>query len=270
MAGPAPRVEGLLRRDARARPPARAPGRFAGRRRAQSPPGGDEKSVSQGVSQRLAHPCRAVRSVAHPRFPPARGPVSHPFPPRWETSKPGLTCDDASRFPRFPPVQRLGTCACVHAGTHRGASRPDPTARQAGHGHEGAGRCSALVSQHGALANLHEREVLPARFVAPSNVTAAVRTDAGVRYGLPMEREPKRRGGGWNGGGKPARGPRRQLTVRVPVQHAEIYERRAAEEGLELGGYLAAELARANGLPVPEWVHPQHASGAEEPLAIAG
>lgn len=128
----------------------------------------------------------------------------------------------------------------------------------------------AVVSQRGALANLHEREELTTYLLVTDSTEPAVRADAGVRYGLAMEREPKRRGGGWRGGGAPARGPRRQLTVRVPVQHAEIYERRAAEEGLELGGYLAAELARANGLPVPEWVHPQQAPDAEEPLAIAG
>ena len=91
-----------------------------------------------------------------------------------------------------------------------------------------------------------------------------------MRYGLPMEREPKRRGGGWNGGGKPARGPRRQVTVRVPVQHYEVYERQAAEAGLEIGGYLVAQLARANGLPVPEWVYPEQDLAEGESLAIAG
>ena len=58
--------------------------------------------------------------------------------------------------------------------------------------------------------------------------------------------------------------------MRLPVQHYEVYERRAAEEGLELSDFLVVALARDSGLPVPEWVRPRRATAAGESLAIAG
>lgn len=56
----------------------------------------------------------------------------------------------------------------------------------------------------------------------------------------------------------------------MPVQHYEVYERRAAAAGLDLNDFLVAALAREGGLPVPEWVRPRRAPSVEEPLAIAG
>lgn len=56
----------------------------------------------------------------------------------------------------------------------------------------------------------------------------------------------------------------------MPVQHYEVYERRAAAAGLDLNDFLVAALARESGLPVPEWVRPRRAPSVEEPLAIAG
>lgn len=62
------------------------------------------------------------------------------------------------------------------------------------------------------------------------------------------EEAPRRRGGR-----KPV-ASRRSQTVRLPVDHYAVYEHAAKAEGLPMGDYIARELARLHGFPVPEYI----------------
>jgi hypothetical protein len=47
---------------------------------------------------------------------------------------------------------------------------------------------------------------------------------------------------------------RHQFTLRLPEEHYGLYEQAARQQGLSVGDYLAARLAEAHGLPVPDYV----------------
>ena len=53
------------------------------------------------------------------------------------------------------------------------------------------------------------------------------------------------------GPGRPPKGKRKQLTVKVPVEHAPVYELRARESGEPLTDYIAKVLAKAHELEMP-------------------
>lgn len=50
------------------------------------------------------------------------------------------------------------------------------------------------------------------------------------------------------------RGDRASLIVRTPVEQHEIYLAHANELGIPLGSWVALTLAKAEGLPVPEYI----------------
>ena len=73
-------------------------------------------------------------------------------------------------------------------------------------------------------------------------------------------------------GPKP-KGDRSAITVRVPSEHARVYEEAAREAGFQsLSDYLCAHLAQGHGLAQPEYLQrPTRASGQEPldlPLAV--
>ncbi len=52
------------------------------------------------------------------------------------------------------------------------------------------------------------------------------------------------------------RGDRSAITVRVPTEHARVYEQSARDAGYaSLSDYLGALLAREHRLPEPEYIH---------------
>lgn len=55
--------------------------------------------------------------------------------------------------------------------------------------------------------------------------------------------------------GRRPKGDRAQILARVPKNHRELYEQRAAEEGLPLGDYVALVMAQAHELKEPEYIH---------------
>jgi hypothetical protein len=55
----------------------------------------------------------------------------------------------------------------------------------------------------------------------------------------------------------PGKGPRRAITVRVPIPHKDRYDAEAAALGLDLGDYAALVMARAHELPDPPYLAKQ-------------
>ncbi|BAE45952.1 MULTISPECIES: hypothetical protein [Rhodococcus] len=54
--------------------------------------------------------------------------------------------------------------------------------------------------------------------------------------------------------GRPSKGARRCLSVRAPLNQAEVYERRADELGIDLGDYWVLVMARASNLDIPDYI----------------
>lgn len=54
--------------------------------------------------------------------------------------------------------------------------------------------------------------------------------------------------------GRKPRGPRKQFPIRVPSEQFMLYKRQAEAEGIPIGDYIVAALARAHQLPEPEYV----------------
>jgi hypothetical protein len=58
--------------------------------------------------------------------------------------------------------------------------------------------------------------------------------------------------------GRKSLGPRKANTVRVPIDHAEIYEAEARRRGMDYGQYVAWCMARIHGLKLPtDWIDAQ-------------
>lgn len=66
-------------------------------------------------------------------------------------------------------------------------------------------------------------------------------------------------------GPKPKGGhePRAQLTLRLPASQAATYKSAAARLGLPVGDYIAARMAQADGLPLPEYITDQLEPGCD-------
>ena len=54
--------------------------------------------------------------------------------------------------------------------------------------------------------------------------------------------------------GRPSKGARGCLSVRAPLNQAEVYERRADELGIDLGDYWVLVMARASNLDIPDYI----------------
>lgn len=54
--------------------------------------------------------------------------------------------------------------------------------------------------------------------------------------------------------GRPPKGDRRPVTVRLPAAHFERYDQAAREQGLTLNDYLTVVLANRHELPLPDYV----------------
>lgn len=52
----------------------------------------------------------------------------------------------------------------------------------------------------------------------------------------------------------PAKGPREQITFRVPAGYKPRFQAEADRRGLALGDYLAVIAAEAHGLDRPQWI----------------
>ena len=55
-------------------------------------------------------------------------------------------------------------------------------------------------------------------------------------------------------GGRRSVGARHAHTVRMPVDHFEVYDEAAEDAGLDVGDYLVMQLAHAHGLPTPGYI----------------
>lgn len=69
--------------------------------------------------------------------------------------------------------------------------------------------------------------------------------------------------------GRPPKGRRAQITLRVPIEHAEHYREEATREGLALMDYLARELAKAHELPEPAYLSRSRAQAELELDVVA-
>ena len=65
--------------------------------------------------------------------------------------------------------------------------------------------------------------------------------------------------------GPEPKGDRKQITVRMPRTQHGIYKEAAGRLGMDLGDYLALQLARAHGLPEPAYIN----RAKQEPLPMA-
>lgn len=54
--------------------------------------------------------------------------------------------------------------------------------------------------------------------------------------------------------GRPPKGDRKPVTVRLPAAHFERYDQAAREHGLTLNDYLTVVLAHGHELPIPDYV----------------
>lgn len=54
--------------------------------------------------------------------------------------------------------------------------------------------------------------------------------------------------------GRPPKGDRKPVTVRLPATHYEAYDQAARAHGLTLNDYLTVVLAHGHELPLPDYV----------------
>lgn len=199
--------------------------------------------------------------VFQPRFPP---PIPTRFPLGGESSNMGLTRVFDAKNGSIPPIPtRWGLkVMCVRARARartltvrrwgaEGWSRPTfcgSRCHKAGPGHGCTGHDRCDQSQGGGREGVW----------SPTRTAGALGcrdSESGICYEWHM--------------GKPGpipKGPRKQLSIRVPVDQMPVYEREAAKRGLPLGDYIIGQLALCHGMEEPEYLHrkpkSQHAHGS--------